>query len=210
MPSKKDDSLAQDLEQQAAAEAGASNIDQVEVKVKVTSPPHFVHTIRELIYWEYAKLMARAAGPRWENNYGFITSRYKKLCDGKIKMSDSAHDTRKQIGRAPKCEYCGKEDPPYTQDHIIPLVRGGPDIPSNIVLACKSCNSSKGSHDIFEWYYLVKKETEVPKMVWSKYLKLIWDFHTAYHTLDRADLNGDGALNIMDLGSIFKKYEESR
>ena len=46
-------------------------------------PPSHVKTIRELIYWEYAKLIAEAAvGSR--KNYGFVTHSYKRLKSGKM------------------------------------------------------------------------------------------------------------------------------
>lgn len=38
-----------------------------------------------------------------------------------------------------------------TIDHVIPLARGGTNEPSNIVLAHKSCNSSKGTKMPWEW-----------------------------------------------------------
>jgi hypothetical protein len=40
-------------------------------------PPKYVDTVRRLIYWHYAQLIAKAAG--FEGNYGFVISRYKKL-----------------------------------------------------------------------------------------------------------------------------------
>jgi len=40
-------------------------------------PPKYVDTVRRLIYWQYAQLIANAAG--FEGNYGFVISRYKKL-----------------------------------------------------------------------------------------------------------------------------------
>jgi hypothetical protein len=40
-------------------------------------PPSYVKTIRQLIYWEYAKLMAESAG--LPDNFGFIVNRYKAL-----------------------------------------------------------------------------------------------------------------------------------
>lgn len=44
-----------------------------------------------------------------------------------------------------KCHYCNKRRLPLTQDHIIPRAHGGSDDPSNIVPACRSCNSAKGT-----------------------------------------------------------------
>lgn len=42
----------------------------------------------------------------------------------------------------PNCWYCGKESP-STIDHVTPICNGGSDEMSNLVMACKSCNSSK-------------------------------------------------------------------
>jgi len=50
-----------------------------------------------------------------------------------------------------KCAYCGKEAK-LTQDHFVPLSKGGEYTINNIVPACKSCNSSKNNRDFFEWY----------------------------------------------------------
>jgi 5-methylcytosine-specific restriction endonuclease McrA len=48
------------------------------------------------------------------------------------------------------CAYCGKSRP-LTQDHVIPLFRGGRDAIGNIVPACTSCNASKGTKLLIEW-----------------------------------------------------------
>ena len=44
------------------------------------------------------------------------------------------------------CAYCGKSwmDCKLAQEHVIPVIQGGPYIADNIVPACKSCNSKKG------------------------------------------------------------------
>ncbi len=44
------------------------------------------------------------------------------------------------------CLYCGGEfrEEQLTRDHVVPLSRGGRDIWSNCVTACKSCNTRKG------------------------------------------------------------------
>ncbi len=46
------------------------------------------------------------------------------------------------------CMYCGRKMQRLTQDHITPLSKGGNHTASNIVPACKSCNSIKGRGDV--------------------------------------------------------------
>ena len=46
------------------------------------------------------------------------------------------------------CAYCGSKTQ-LTKDHVIPVSRGGTDDITNIVPACRSCNSSKGAKVIF-------------------------------------------------------------
>lgn len=47
------------------------------------------------------------------------------------------------------CVYCA--GPFDTIDHVIPLTRGGDNMKSNLVPACRSCNSSKGQKLLSEW-----------------------------------------------------------
>lgn len=44
-----------------------------------------------------------------------------------------------------KCWWCGEKLKAYQLDHRIPVSKGGPTDPSNIVLACKPCNQKKGA-----------------------------------------------------------------
>lgn len=50
-----------------------------------------------------------------------------------------------------RCAYCGSEGAD-TRDHLRPLSGGGTDDISNIVPACRSCNSSKGNRTLAEWW----------------------------------------------------------
>jgi len=52
-----------------------------------------------------------------------------------------------------RCAYCSQPKP-LTQDHIQPLSRGGSHTISNIVPACKSCNSSKGNRPAHDFVTL--------------------------------------------------------
>lgn len=46
-----------------------------------------------------------------------------------------------------KCAYCGLKTRKLTQDHVIPVSRGGAYTAANIVPACGKCNSAKGTGD---------------------------------------------------------------
>lgn len=49
------------------------------------------------------------------------------------------------------CCYCG-ENSTMTRDHFVPVSEGGGFTLENILPACRSCNSSKGNRDFFDWY----------------------------------------------------------
>ena len=48
------------------------------------------------------------------------------------------------------CQYCGNREQTLTVDHIIPKSRGGSTTRSNVVVACKPCNLSKGNQTVIE------------------------------------------------------------
>ena len=50
-----------------------------------------------------------------------------------------------------KCVYCGDEKGPFEADHVIPKAKGGLDIESNLVCACRRCNRSKKDKTLEEW-----------------------------------------------------------
>lgn len=52
------------------------------------------------------------------------------------------------------CFYCG--NPGGTIDHLVPRSKGGGNELTNLVSACKPCNSRKGTKDLSEFYELWK------------------------------------------------------
>ncbi len=64
---------------------------------------------------------------------------------------------RQKKGRG-VCFYCGRRTSPreLTMDHVVPLIRGGKSIRSNIVTACKECNSRKKYMLPMEWEEYLK------------------------------------------------------
>ena len=169
-------------------------------------PKKLVNTVRHLIYWQYAQLIAKSAN--FENNYGFVISRYKKLLSGEMKWSSSIKDYEESLKKGMECVYCG-EKKNLSSDHIIPISRIGVDprvaillnSSDNCVCACKKCNSSKSDKDVFEWYGRERIDG-IPKLVMSKFLKLVYTLHETQGTLDLPDPNMDGVLDIYDLGVV--------
>jgi hypothetical protein len=169
-------------------------------------PKKLVNSVRHLIYWQYANLIAKAAG--FEDNWGFVTSRYKKLVTGEMKWSSSMRDYEKALEKGRVCVYCGSKKE-ICFDHVIPISRAGVDprifgllnSVDNCVCACKKCNTSKSDRDVFEWYGY-ERINEVPELVLSKFLKLSYTLHETQGTLDLKDPNMDGVLNIFDLGVV--------
>lgn len=161
-------------------------------------PPSAVKSIRDLIFYQYAKIIASSAEI---SGYRFIMSKMKQLYSGEIKMSAILRELKMQMLSEDKCcEYCGAQEN-LSWDHLIPRAKNGPDTADNHVLACKSCNSSKGSKGIYEWYGISRKD-ELPRVVAGKYLKLLYEIHEKNKTLEATDLNGDGKLDVLDLEVI--------
>lgn len=56
-----------------------------------------------------------------------------------------------------RCAYCGRNDRRLSRDHIRPVSRGGRDDISNILPACRPCNSAKGARTAAE--FILWKQT---------------------------------------------------
>jgi len=168
-------------------------------------PPKSVRTLRDLIYWQYAKIISESAG-FGKGNYGFIMDRWKKLKSGEIEWSSSIREWLRERESPGRCIYCGFEGK-LTVDHLIPTSRGGPDHPDNAVMVCGSCNLRKGGRRLYEFYGL-EDRNEVPRIAEGKYLKLL------YGELDKRGLLDEGRESIRklcsrcDLGENCPKAEE--
>jgi hypothetical protein len=163
-------------------------------------PPKHVKIVRQLVYWEYAKLIAGSAvGSR--TNYRFVTYTYKKLCAGAMAPSSILRENKLLMDADDVCVYCEAVCDALEWEHIIALSRGGPDTIDNLVRACRACNAGKATHDLMEWYGEHRTE-EIPRLVLGKYLKLTYEMLEEAGTLDAADVNADGKLDILDLGAL--------
>jgi hypothetical protein len=167
-------------------------------------PPPYVKTIREEILYEYAKLISRSAYGTLQR--GFITDRFKKLRDGKITISDTIREWEREQELPKECVFCrAKQD--LSTDHLIPTNRGGDDSADNLVLACKSCNSSRGEKGIFEWLGLEKKD-QLHRLVAGKYLKLLLRRHEASGTINVTKIELGGLCEKCPLPETCAKWDK--
>ena len=49
------------------------------------------------------------------------------------------------------CAYCGVTDQPLQRDCVLPISRGGRYTLTNVVPACRSCNTSKCNEEVTSW-----------------------------------------------------------
>jgi hypothetical protein len=144
-------------------------------------PPSAVKTIKDLIFWQYAKIISESAG-EGKDNYRFIMNRFTKLRSGDITWSSSIREYVKEHEVSGSCVYCGSKAN-LTLEHILPTARGGPDISDNAIWICQGCNSSKGAKRLYEWYGLDMRD-DLPRVAEGKYLKLLYSLHANAGTLE--------------------------
>lgn len=86
------------------------------------------------------------ASEKQKNEARSLLACYREYCEKKdFRRQPGKGNLRHQIITRDKgfCRYCTKEANPITIDHIIPYSLGGKTELSNLVVACKSCNSRK-------------------------------------------------------------------
>ncbi len=147
-------------------------------------PPSAVRTLRDLLYWQYGKIIAGSAGIG-KQQYPFIMERFTKLKNGAIAWN-SIREYVKEHEDPNECVYCGLVSRNLTLEHIFPQALNGPEDEKNAVWVCSNCNGSKGARRLYEhWtrqHGLGAAKYGVPRIAEGKYLKLLYD------VLDRAGL----------------------
>jgi hypothetical protein len=184
-------------------------------------PDRDVRTIEDLIFYQYSKIIAKSAFsiPDGEQakkqHYGFIKKTFRQLKSGEKSWSDIIREDLQLLKSEKKCDYCGSTDN-LSMDHIVPgSLRIKPECEKcdtiqaihNQVLACKHCNSSKGTMGLYEFFQTMhpaekKFYDRIPKLLEKKYLKTIYNCHNCAGTLAKGDLDGDGKITVLDIDHI--------
>ncbi|NIM97723.1 MAG: HNH endonuclease [candidate division Zixibacteria bacterium] len=184
-------------------------------------PDREVETVRDLIYYQYAKIIARRAFSATDGkkakrqHYGFIKKTFKELRSGIKSRSDIMREDWQLVESEKGCIYCGAEAD-LSKEHIVPrsleikpecvtcdIIQGI----HNQVWACKPCNSSKGKMGLYEFFksrypYEKKFYDFIPPLLEKKYLKTIYDCHVCANTMDKGDIDGDGEISVLDIDFV--------
>ncbi len=72
------------------------------------------------------------------------------------------------------CYYWKREEPSLGHIFLKRNLYGGKNNIENLILACKTCNSSKGKKDLMTWMY--SKNQFLPLMIIRRYLKLVYSY----------------------------------
>lgn len=95
----------------------------------------------------------RAAGKRSRERHAgryrrrMIERYHQRRASGTVATRDWDRLVARHQGRCAYCGWAGK----LTEDHVVPLSRGGRHTIGNLLPACGSCNSSKGGRFLVEW-----------------------------------------------------------
>jgi hypothetical protein len=139
-------------------------------------PPPAVKNVKDLIFWQYAKIIADSAGIG-KKDYGFVMAKFKQLRQGEIFWNE-IREYVKEKEQQDECIFCGTRTN-LTLEHLLPRSYNGPDVEKNLVWICKGCNSSKGARRLYE-YFAIRAGVEaakydVPRIAEGKYLKFAFE-----------------------------------
>lgn len=184
-------------------------------------PDRSVQSIRDLLYYQYTKVIARRAFSAADGkeakkaHYGFIKKTFNELKSGAKSWSDISREDWQLVESDKKCAYCGAESD-LQREHIVPRsLHIKPECAScdaiqsihNQVWACRKCNSLKGTKGLYEFFrdrYPGEKKFYdlIPPLLEKKYLKTIFNCHDCAGSIEKGDIDGDGELTVLDLDHI--------
>lgn len=153
-------------------------------------PPAAVKTVRDLILWQYAKIISDSAG-MGKKKWAFVMDRFRKLQQEEIFWNE-IREYVKEREKRDECIFCGASSR-LTMEHLFPRSLNGPDDEKNIVWVCPKCNSSKGARTPYEFWALEHgldgAKYDVPRIAEGKYLKLLYEVFMHNGMLD-LDISG--------------------
>ena len=96
-------------------------------------------------------------------------------CDKEAIFSDYVGNPFQLIAKCPICDSKIKKDAiqgslwAFEKGHIFPMSKGGPDVYTNLIPLCRSCNRSMGSKNF--WDYKLEKGKISPEEARASYIQ---------------------------------------
>jgi hypothetical protein len=183
-------------------------------------PDRDVKTIRHLIYYQYAKIIAKSAfgADSKSTDYGFIKNTFRDLAESEKTWSDIIREDKQFVQSEKKCIYCGSIEN-LQWEHIVPKSININDRCStcekvqgihNMIWSCEDCNTKKkrrkGLYHFYQELFPQERKffDKIPALVEKKYLKTIFYCHQCNGTLDDDVLNRVGEITVLDLDCIIQ------
>ena len=146
----------------------------------------------EYLYYAYANVQMlhyaiKAGKAKYDRTCCMIRAKaFKAYREGRWNVHDLLEINVDKIQQNDYCWYCGRHIEPskLTKDHVFPRSKGGDNDMDNIIMVCKTCNSSKGDMDLLKWYAEVRREYP-PLNILIHYLKNIYLFSVEHGLLDK-------------------------
>ena len=188
-------------------------------------PDKEVQTIRELIFYQYAKIIARSAFRSMDGkqakslHYGFIKKTFRELRDRTKSWSEITREDWQFVESEKICAYCGGDEN-LQKEHIVPrsikitlrcfdceAIHGI----HNQVWACFQCNSIKRDKGLYTFYKLRFPDEKkfydiIPPLVEKKYLKTVYRCHECAGSLDKVDADNDSLIGVLDIDYVFSRH----
>lgn len=103
-------------------------------------------------YREYNKEKCNNMTKNWRKNNKLKFSNLVHKRNEKLQQNGIFQIIKKDLVKLQRsnCFYCGSIEN-LSLDHIYPISKGGRHSIGNLVMACKSCNSSKNNKFLFSW-----------------------------------------------------------
>jgi 5-methylcytosine-specific restriction endonuclease McrA len=181
-------------------------------------PDRDVKTIRDLIYYQYAKIIAKSAfhepdgQSAKKKHYGFIKETFRKMQNGQMSWSTITREDWQLVEAEKKCAYCGTEEL-LAKEHIVPKsLKIKPECAQcdaiqgihNQVWACQGCNSRKGIKGLYQFFREKYPKGNyydlIPELLEKKYLKTIIQCHECTGTLDQTGTKGE--LSVLSVDEV--------
>lgn len=154
-------------------------------------------TIKDILFWEYAKLISCYA-PTEKERAALATQNQLALKDGTKKVTEPIFaDLEMSRGRCAYC--CNQHD--LSNDPMVPGRGCFSSELHNIVSICSGCKSSKSDLEMLEWWR-PERFRELHPALRRKYLRMLYLCLECRGLLDREI--EDKTLDISGLTRIFK------